>query len=168
MLSIMDWHIDDNGLLLGNNFRQALVNTGTHNYIDIGLKDIDVTFPQTTVSKFMINHIRFKFQGSSVPPNTSGYVRIQAGIVPVGIVADMSTLESYQKVEGWPLTKGSVYIRTDVQNPGSSGLISWSHTWRPKNKTALNRMQDIRLDYFTISGDFETLASIQVEGKRVD
>ena len=114
----MDWHIDDNGLLTGNNYRFANVLNGNYNSVDIGLKDITTTFPQSTVSKFMINAIRFSFQAELTPPNVGGYIRLNSGILPVGAPAvDYSKLSEFQTVEGWPITKGQKFLFTGVLNP---------------------------------------------------
>lgn len=142
------------------------------NSVTLGLDDIrnasNTEVQDSTVSTWIIDHIRFKFSCTLDPTSAqAGYGHIQTGVLPTGLVASgMTDVSDFQDKNGWPLTRGETYFYANVTNTGSSGQASWSHTYRPRNKLALNRIQEVVMPFKTIQGDFNYLASVHIQAQR--
>jgi len=123
----------------------------------------------------LIDHITFKFQGSIIGstapapgPTDHGYVLLQAGVKPTSVSgATLRDLDDYQSIKGWPVKGGSVYLYTDTTaGISNGGIVSWTMKYKPRNHLALNRLQDFNLAFHPIVGDFQCLASLQLQASR--
>lgn len=164
----MEWYIDTNGTIYGTHFRSTALGAGLTSAVDLGLKDITASLPDTTVATIMIDKLKFRVQASIAPPLTDAYLSCQAGIKPTTITGStLAQVTDYQDIQGWPLKDGYSLVNANVEHPGSSGLLSWTYTYKPRNALALNRLQDVNLCIKSEGGSFvNTLCSIWIQGKR--
>lgn len=164
----MEWYIDTNGLIYGTHYRSAVLGAGLTSAVDLGLKDITTSLPQTTVATIMIDKIRFKVSAVLGGGLTDAVLTAQAGVKPTTVLGStLAQITDYQDIQGWPIKDGYTIVEANTLHAGSSGIVSWTYTYKPKNKLALNRLQDVNLCIKAEIGSFAaSLSSIWIQGKR--
>jgi hypothetical protein len=164
----MEWYVDTNGVIYGTHYRSTALGAGATSAVDMGLKDITVSLPNSTVATIMVDVIKFRVQAVIAPGIVDAYLSIQTGVKPINVLGSgLGQVTDYQDIQGWPLKNGYALVETNVEHPGSSGMLSWSFTYKPKNKLALNRLQDINCCIKAEGGSFvNSLSSIWLQGKR--
>ncbi|AXH78868.1 MAG: hypothetical protein [Circular genetic element sp.] len=172
---MVEFYIDNvTGKIQAYQYRFGSIDAAAtdRNSVDLGLDDItsasNTELQDSTVSTWLIDHIRFKFNATLDDPNsTAGYGHIQTSILPTGLIGSaMTDVSDIQDKAGWPLTRGEAYYYANTHNPGSSGQTSWSYTYRPKSNLALNRIQEVVMAFKVIQGTFNYLGSVHIQAQR--
>ncbi len=167
---MVEFYIDDNGTIRADSYTFATIPHSGNNKNRLGLNDIDqVTgLPDSTVSTWMIDHVTFKVQSNLVdapPVGNNGFLTVQCGVLPT-TVADKFSISGYQDVKGWPLPKGQVKLYASNEHASSNGSISWTYTYKPRSKLALNRLQEFIVGVTASQGEWRVLMSIVIQAKR--
>jgi len=161
------FYIDDSGLLYAENSALASTAVNTTDRCRLNLNDAPAL---STMSTWLINSIRFSYQGyidPSGPAVNSGTASVIAGISPEDMASPYpKDLDDFQEIKGWPLKNG--YRNFYRENTPQKNSISWTHTWKPSrgNHLALNRLQDILLTFSSESGDWVGMLEIYVCASR--
>jgi Flp pilus assembly protein TadG len=174
---MVEFYVDNvTGKMQAYQYRVGVIDSAAtdRNSVTIGLDDIaaasSAELQDSTISVWLIDHIRFKFSATLTDPGTTnGYGHIQTSILPRGLPSAASAytnVSDIQELAGWPLTKGEQYYTANTHNPGASGSTSWSYTYRPKSKLALNRIQEVVMAFMTSQGVFTYLGSVHVQAQR--
>lgn len=145
-----EFYIDESGLIYAAQASfSASEDTVSTVYSVLGLNDISSS-TDSSMSTWLIDNVRWKVQismNSDTPLSTEAYGTVCMGVAPtdlgLGIADDLQTPSDYQDYKGWPLKRG--FDSWMVSDHASAARTSVSGTWKPKNNTALNRLQQFVL-----------------------
>lgn len=162
-----NFYIDDEGMIYAEQSVSAF-NTSSGEVDEYGLSLADAP-TDSTVSTWLINSIRFRYDGYIVPEETEvhGTVKFTCGVKPRDYASGgIDTLDDYQLIKGWPFKDG--FATRFAQNSPQQNFVSYQYTWKPRRGShlALNRLQDVIMTVRAIQSDFNGSLSIYIRAKR--
>lgn len=161
-----NFYIDDNGQIQAEQLVTAF-ETAAGETDEYGLSLADAP-ADSTVSVWLINSIRFKYEGFIKPEETAenGLLKFTCGVKPRSYTTEINSLDDYQEIKGWPFKNG--YGSRFAQNSPQQNFVRYQFTWKPTRGThlALNRLQDVIMTVQAIAADFNGSLEIYIRAKR--
>ncbi len=162
-----NFYIDDSGQMQAEQFVAAFqTNAGTDDEYGLSLADAPA---DVTVSEWLINSIRFHYQGFLLPgaPTGTGACTFTCGVKPRSLASGLiNSLDDYQEIKGWPFKNG--FATRFAEDSPQQNFISYQFTWKPSRGShlALNRLQDVIMTVKAFDGDFKGSMSLYIRAKR--
>lgn len=164
-------YIDDSGLIYSNNYTlYGAATRGDTKYLTLGLNDIS-----TTLSTMIIDNVRYhmfitmKSTGPALATYLYGATMLSVTPYQYTSASAADSLNDLQEVKGWPIKDSyKMFLVTDHQGREQTAV---SGTYKPRNKLALNRLQEFVLSVDLISNDavtaqYDILMVLNIQAKR--